>query len=244
MRKQVLTAHLQAEKNCRQYLENAKIDFDSFQRKIQPCSLSEKNCLGMCCYEGTLVVEEDAAMIQEITQTERVFFRSIGLKLPEKVIVDYPEYEVYNVANYEWMGIGGLSSTAIQETSIFSDLEDFPEHFNRTACVFLTDRGQCGLQLLAEDRSLHPWYYKPFICWLHPIMMTPLSRKQILIRLPNSENQPYQSEEFQGFTSYTFCGKTDDCGNFAYLILENELDFLGEIVGRDFNAEIRQYCSQ
>ncbi|WP_204106396.1 MULTISPECIES: hypothetical protein [Spirulina sp. CCY15215] len=56
----------------------------------------------------------------------------------------------------------------------------------------------------------------------------------------SKNNEPHQSETFLGFTTYTFCGKTQDCGQPAFEVLAKELNFLGEIADRNFAEEIKQ----
>ena len=236
MHYQSLTAYPNSEQNCRQNLVRAEIDLGSFKRKIQQCSLTV--CRGMCCYDGVLLTEEDAEIVRDIAAQNTSFFTNLGLQLPDRVIIDYPNYEKYDVVNCEWHGVSGSQVTAVKEAKFSSLLDSFPESFDNTACIFLTDRGKCGLQMLSEARGLHPWYYKPFTCWLHPIMLIPLTNNNILIQLPNEENQPQWGGAI--FTTHTICGKTHELGEPAYLILEEELKFLSAIVGRNFEDEVKR----
>ncbi|MGK7929427.1 MAG: hypothetical protein AB4290_30000 [Spirulina sp.] len=198
----------------------------------------------MCCYEGTFLTEEDAEILQNIAEREASFFTSIGFDLPEQVIIDYPHYQKHEMSTHEWQGVLEHKATAVKPVKFSSFLDSFPEHFDDTACVFLTDLGQCGLQILAEAKGLHPWYYKPFVCWLHPIAITPLTDNNVLIQLPNSKNDPHRWGNFLGYTPYTFCGTTRPRGEAAFMILKKELKFLGEIVDRDFEKEIKQNCTE
>ena len=46
---------------------------------------------------------------------------------------------------------------------------DNPKHWGGTECVFLRADHKCALQVAAVSAGLHPWYYKPFYCILHPL---------------------------------------------------------------------------
>ena len=84
----------------------------------------------------------------------------MGLELPEAV-----------VAPTEWHGTVG-NITALKTFAFRSLDENYPAHFDETACVFLLDDARCGLQVLAGRDGKHPWYYKPLSCWLLPIKIS------------------------------------------------------------------------
>jgi len=75
----------------------------------------------------------------------------MGLELPDIV-----------VAPTEWHGAAG-NITALKPLAFRSLDENYPAHFDETACVFLLDDARCGLQVLASRDGKHPWYYKPLI---------------------------------------------------------------------------------
>ena len=214
-----ITAFAATESALRVGLKDAEIDGASFERKLQPCAL--ERCRGTCCCEGVYVNEEVAAVIEAICKKNVDFFREIGLDLPDKVIIT------------ESGGEGDSLRTPLRSFPFHELVEDYPEHFNDTACCFLLNDGRCGLQMLAEVEGRHPWFYKPQACWLHPIAVV---RGKILLH--NEENDPYQEEDSRGFSSQTFCGKTALCGQPAHIVLKDELNFLGRILGRDLIQEI------
>ncbi len=97
------------------------------------------------------------------------------------------------------------------------------------------------MQAFSEAKGLHPWYYKPFTCWIFPILIAP-GKDQPNIVLPHPENEPWHLPEydFDGYFTKTFCGRHDDCGQLGYILLQEELKFLSEIVGRNFIQEIEE----
>jgi hypothetical protein len=231
-----LTAFYQTEQICRDHLSHANFKIDSFQQNRQRCSLS--SCHGMCCYNGVNVNEETAEVIERLVDEEADFFKGIGLDLPAKVIVDDEEYGKFTVENKEWSGLCSIKKTAVKEKLFSNLIEDYPKHFRNTVCIFTLDDGRCGLQVLAEAKGLHPWYYKPFTCWLFPILIAP-GENQPEILLPSPEFEPWLMPDFDGYFTKVFCGKPSNCGQLGYILLEQELKFLSEIVDRNFVQEIQ-----
>jgi hypothetical protein len=109
---------------------------------------------------------------------------------------------------------------------------DYPAHFEETACVFLMNDSRCGLQVLANRDGKHPWYYKPFSCWLLPIKIWKSE-----IHLYTDETDPFRFPDYEGFTSRTCCGRTSESGLSAAEVLKPELEYLGRLLGRDLVAE-------
>jgi len=147
----------------------------------------------------------------------------MGLILPEKV-----------VEKSEWNGVIG-TKTATRPFPFRSLVQDYPAHFNETACVFLLDDGRCGLQILSEQEGKHPWYFKPFTCWLQPIKLS-----EAAIRLFDESSDPNRLPNYDGFVIRTFCGRTETCGQPALEVLKEELEFLGELLGRDLLSELQK----
>jgi Protein of unknown function (DUF3109) len=221
-----ITAYPQTEEAMQDILSKASIDVESFKQNLLPCSLAK--CHGMCCYDGVYVGQTTAEVIQRIVEEESQMFAAIQLDLPTEVIVDG-----------EWEGMVAGKKTAVKTKEFSSLVPDYPSHFNATACVFLLDDGRCGLQVVSEAKGLHPWYYKPFTCWMHPISMTSVNN-QVTLTVYNDSNDPYKLPNYDGFTSKTYCGKVSNCGQPAYRVLEAELKFLSRMVGRNFTEEIQR----
>jgi hypothetical protein len=215
-----LTAFKVARAALRKRLATASIDPAEFQRKLTRCSLPR--CRGMCCYDGASVDNDTGAAIQDLATTRASEFASMGLNLPQTVIV-----------NAEWNGVVG-TKTATKPFPYRSLVDGYPEHFNETACVFLLEDGRCGLQILSEGDGKNPWYYKPFTCWLQPIKLTDSA-----IRLYDEATDPYRFPDYDGFVIRTFCGRTEQCGQPAAEVLKEEIDFLGKLLDRDLLAEVK-----
>ncbi|MGI2901736.1 hypothetical protein [Tolypothrix sp. VBCCA 56010] len=232
------TAYPQTEQACRDELSQATVDIDSFKQNRQRCSLS--SCDGMCCYNGVNVNQETAEIIQRVVEEEADFFKNLGLDLPTQVIIDDQEYEDLTVENVEWKGLCSVKKTALKEKPYSILINDYPKHFRNTVCVFTLDDVRCGLQELSKAKGLHPWYYKPFTCWIFPILIAS-GENQPQISLPSPETEPWYlpEYEFYGYFTKAFCGKPSDCGQVGYILLQEELKFLSEIVGRNFVEEIQ-----
>lgn len=215
-----LTAFKTAQLSLRKRLGVAHVEPAEFQRKITRCSLSK--CRGMCCYDGASVDKDTGTAIQDLAIKRASEFRAMGLNLPKAVVVDA-----------EWNGVVGRK-TATRPFPYRSLVEGYPAHFNETACVFLLNDGRCGLQLLSERDGKHPWYYKPFTCWLQPIKLSDSA-----IRLYDETTDPNKLPDYDGFVIRTFCGRTEECGQPAVDVLKEEIEFLGKLLDRDLLAEVQ-----
>lgn len=179
----------------------------------------------MCCYHGAHVNEEQAQVLQRLAQEEGAYFASIGVVLPETVIVEG-----------HWRGQPSGGKTALKPWGFRALVEGFPAHWEETACVFLTPEGYCGLQALAASKGLHPWYFKPFTCWLHPIVIP----EDCGIMIYEESNDPTIYPDYPGFNTVTPCGALAPEGLPAHEVLAPEIAFLGAMLGRDLLGEIRE----
>lgn len=218
-RPQNITAFTESEEKLRQRHGNTKLNSGEFSRKLTRCELS---CGGMCCYGGVSVEKDTADVVQQLATERKSDFKKMGLDLPDKV-----------VAPTEWRGV--VSNITALKPRSWSNVNDYPNHFDETACVFLMDDARCGLQVLSEIDGKHPWYYKPFSCWLLPIKIW-----EGEIRLFDKESDPFLFPDYQGFISCIRCGRTDKSGLPASELLKPELEYLGKILGRDLIGELAQ----
>ncbi len=176
----------------------------------------------MCCYDGVYLDAPTEAAITVIAAARRPEFAAMGLDLPYAVVVDG--------------FVGGVLSgrkTATRPWAADEAMPGFPAHFEKTFCVFRLDDGRCGLQVLAVQDGLHPWAYKPTACWLFPI-----SIRGDAIRIYDETNDPSRYEAYSGFVTYTGCGQTCAGGRPAAEVFTDELQYLGDIIGRDLIAEV------
>jgi hypothetical protein len=175
----------------------------------------------MCCYGGVSVDDHTADVLQRLSTERASDFREMGLELPDIV-----------VAPTEWHGAAG-NITALKPLAFRSLDENYPAHFDETACVFLLDDARCGLQVLASRDGKHPWYYKPLSCWLLPVKISDSE-----IHLFDYASDPFRFPDYDGFVSRIFCGQTNDCGLPAAEVLEPELHFLSQILDRNLIGEL------
>ena len=224
-KKEDLTAYQLEAQDLKETLSNSSINVEAFKQGLKQCSLSD--CHGMCCYDGAYVGQESASIIKNLVKEESQFFQDLGLNLPEEVIVEG-----------EWEGSKGLKTETI-EHQFSEQLQEYPSHFNNTTCVFQVKDGRCSLQLLSEFKGFHPWYYKPFPCWLHPIGVSSDTKGNV-ITLYNNETDPCNLPNFDGYASKTLCGKIRKDGLPAYQVLKNELDYLGKIININLVDEIEK----
>ena len=200
-------------------LREARLDREALSQPIRRCQLAA--CRGTCCHDGVYLNPDEASGVSRLARDHREFFDGIGLDLPEKPVV-------YGNSN----GVSGLK-TATRPAPMSSLAEDYPSHFADTQCVFQTGEARCGLQLLASELGEHPWRYKPFTCWMHP-----LSISDGALTLHNRENDPQNLPGYPGFSSQTHCGRMDACGEPAHVVLAEELEVLGKVAGRDIAHEL------
>jgi hypothetical protein len=195
----------------------------------------------MCCAGGAHLSAEAAETIQTLSGEKTEQFAEMGLDLPEAVVcIDtdcLSKPDDSKLVDNQFCQAG--YRTAFKPFQFSTSVEDYPAHFNRDlACVFLLEDGRCGLQVLAEQEGRHPWYYKPIECWIFPIYIIE-TENGVGFYLPNPETDPWRRPDYPGYIAYSFCGRAKPCGRPAYELLEPELTILGQIVERDFAAEMR-----
>ena len=218
------SAYKQTQEELAASLKEAYFNSESFLRPLAACEIS--SCQGMCCYDGVYVNQEEEQVLTRLAKEKSEFFQRVGAKVPEEPVVDAI-----------WRGALNGRKTAVAPRNFNEQISEFPSHFDNTACVFLTPEGRCSLQMLAEEEKLNRWHYKPTVCVAHPIH---LSTKDNTIYLPDEATDPNMLSDYPGYTSVTQCGKSRSCGKPAHEVLEGELRYLSQILGRDLLAEIEQ----
>lgn len=205
-------------------LRDAMIDHEAFEMLLKPCTL--ERCRATCCYDGVYLSTEEAEGVLGLVRDNRARFEEFGLNLPDEVVV---------------MARGGSARKTATRSAEDGELaDDFPAHFEKTRCVFLDKLGRCGIQRMNMEDGVHPWRDKPLTCWIHPIVILPPNRERSgsLITLVSAENDPQKTQGYPGFASCTHCGRAETQGSPAYVVLNAELQALGELAGRDFLAEL------
>lgn len=169
----------------------------------------------MCCHDGAFVGREEAMVLRRLAAEEEDFFEDVGVMLPSR------QTEMIHEDNYR----------LLTRPMTYDNRAGFPDHFPKTRCVFLTVDGKCSLQLLAIARGQHPWYWKPFSCWLHPLSVDEGPPPELVLH--DEDSDPHRREGYPGFIVYTECGRTRPGEEPAWRVLSEELEFLGAILGRD-----------
>lgn len=173
-----------------------------------------QRCRGMCCHDGVFLGAEEQAVIGELTRESP--FDTVAGKTKTRTVAASPKQ------------LG----------------DQFPAHFPKTRCVFLTDNHFCQLQKRALTEGRHPWYWKPFPCWLHPLgFRQDRMRRHRVLSLPTPQKDPAATASYPGFASCTTCGRQDGEGQPAWQVLRAELAFLSEIGGRDLLSELQGHAS-
>ncbi len=191
-------------------MREAALDHESFQTPIRACELSR--CRGMCCHDGVFVGGEERRVIAELL---------------EGVEGDYFE---------EKEGRWKTRTLTAREDQLG---EDYPSHFPRTRCQFLDENHHCRLQSRALKEEQHPWFWKPFPCWLHPLSFRrEAASGRPVLSLPRLGKDPAAEPGYDGFASCTTCGRAESTGEPAWQVLAPELSFLSELSGRDLLREL------
>lgn len=168
-------------------------------------------CRGMCCHDGVYLGEEERVVIAEVAGREDLCEHREG-RLKTRTVA----------AREEQLG------------------EGFPAHFPHTRCALLDDQHHCLLQKKALAVGRHPWFWKPFPCWLHPltIIRDPGDRQRPRLTLPTAAQEPARKAGYPGFASQTSCGRAAAGGVPAWQALRAELAFLSQISGRNLVREL------
>jgi len=223
---QLLDALPETKKYFKRRLMRADIDFKSFAKPMQLCSL--ENCSGQCCYDGVCVDEDEERYLTAILEAHPVFFKSLKLK-PENAFEDATFLDT------------DTRKTQARKMK-YPKQAKLPKHFDSTRCCFRYEDGRCSLQSLAMEHGEHPWAYKPFSCWLHPISLE--RGNKTVLWIPDHDTDHLTTEDYPGYAPYTPCGACVKGGKPGYEIMKSELQALGAIVGRDFYGEIVAHFSK
>ncbi len=186
----------------------------SLSATIKPCDLAQ--CRGTCCHDGAYLSGEEARVIRELVESERDGFSDLGIDLPEQVVVFG-----------KWRDLASGPKTATRPAPMRQWVSDYPEHFPETNCVFLhSENARCGLQILAEEKGLPKWYYKPGTCWMHPLSIEKGENGKPCLTLHSEESDPQRFPDYDGFVCRTHCGRScaEEEGQSAIEVLWEEIE--------------------
>lgn len=172
--------------------------------RLRRCDLAA--CEAVCCHDGVYLGWGEEERIQALIKEDPAFFAF----LPPEAVVDG-----------QWEGRVEGRKTA---TRPFAYRTPPPAHFSATRCVFTLEDGRCSLQVLAVQRGLHPWSYKPQACWLHPLRPDEAGRLAPPPVDPAADPDRI-GEHYPGFICYTPCGQHDPAGQPWRRVLAEELRY-------------------
>tara|TARA_R110002096_G_scaffold105923_5_gene233070 strand:- start:6236 stop:6892 length:657 start_codon:yes stop_codon:yes gene_type:complete len=213
------TAFGETAEHVRGLVREMEIDEEALSQPIARCDLAR--CGGTCCHDGVYLNSDEARILRGLVVDHASEFERFGVELPERPIV-YGKSETTSGPK-----------TATKPVAMAERVSDYPAHFAQTNCVFLADDGRCALQRLAESQNLHPWHFKPFTCWMHPLSIDQSQSGTPVLTLHNRESDPQNLPGYPGFVSQTHCGRIAPCGKPAREVLAPELEMLGQIAGRE-----------
>ena len=198
-------------------VREAALDHDAFSMPLKVCELA--SCRATCCHDGVFLDREQVAVIGGI--------------------VDAGRLDRYGIDLSGWREtVGGRVKTSTLEASAAELADGFPPHFPRTRCVFLDADHRCVLQRVAVDSEMHPWWWKPVSCWMHPLLFRRRADGRPVLGLARAGDDPAERAGYPGFGSCTPCGMPAEGGEPAWKVLRGELGLLGRIGGRDLIREL------
>ncbi|MFH0993068.1 MAG: hypothetical protein V1761_01820, partial [bacterium] len=153
-------------------------------------------CDGRCCYDGVYVTTTEEARIRPFMKEHPEYFRHV----PEEFLEDG-----------EWGFLFGGKRT-VRRLHRY-ERTDFPRHFTQTKCVFALANGECSLQRAATDLWLHPWKFKPELCWEFPLIGL---FNDNAMEKPHYFGEPdpgYYDDEHPGYVSFLPCSRIDPNGH-------------------------------
>ena len=188
------------------------VDHESFLACYEPCALEV--CQGMCCYDGVFLQTAEVTVIEALIRSEREAFLQLKIDLQASPIVLERHASGSDRAKTRTVPFDYLPSA------------ELPDRFQRTACVFRCGDGRCSLQVLAMNRGLDPWAYKPMGCWMHPLELTVGSNPRVTVS--GGGKNP--------FSGCTQCGRQQRRGKPGYQVFQRELDVLSDFLGQDLSG--------
>lgn len=175
------------------------------QLRLGSCDV--KQCEGMCCYDGVYLEPQEEAFLRELVAK----VPQLRVNLPEEFIVD-------GVWDGEHLG----RKTAIRPAQYHSP--EFPAHFTRTRCVFGDAQGYCTLESFARARGVHPWTFKPAVCWMFPLDVSEDGKPEPPPVSPDDD--PWRTETHPGYATATGCGRHRESGKPWREALAAEIGYL------------------
>lgn len=193
-----------------------------------------KQCEAVCCYDGVYLSQKEESKIYDLIKTYPDYFK--GMPELNNCIVDG------SIAYEKWSGspkpnnciVDGKWQYGVKKTNVIPynySYPDFPDHFNKTRCVFVDENHFCRLESLARKLKLHKWTFKPIACWLFPLK---INEKGILIPPPIlAKDDPDKRKNYLGYVSYVPCQKHREDSENWQVIFEEEIEYYKKIKNKE-----------
>lgn len=181
---------------------------EKYNTKLKACDID--SCKGMCCYDGIYLMNGEEEYLKNIVKEFKEYFSF----LPDDFIVDG-----------NWKNIVTGRKTEVRKYN--SVASDYPDHFEKTLCVFAKDDGKCSLQSLAYELNIHKWTFKPVGCWMFPLRLE--NGKITPPPIYSKDDPDYFDESYPGYSTYTRCGKYSEDGKPYEKSLNEEIEFIQEM---------------
>jgi hypothetical protein len=189
---------------------NRSPSLDPSAVRLRQCDIAQ--CEGLCCYDGAYLEPGDEERIAAARSAYPEFFRDVPA---EAIVVG------------QWRDQPPGRKTA---TRPWTYRRPIPAHFTATRCVFAGTTGLCALETAARAHQLHPWTFKPTICYLFPLDLGGDEPGPIP---PGAD--PYDlGPEYPGYTTVVDCGAHHPNGRPWPEVLERELATLVDPVSDYF----------
>lgn len=173
--------------------------------RLASCDIEQ--CEGMCCYDGVYLEPQEEDFLRELVAK----VPQLRAGLPEEFIVD---------GHWEGEYLGRKTATRPEQYRS----QDFPAHFTRTRCVFGDSRGYCTLESFARARGVHPWTFKPGVCWMFPLDVG--DDGQLEPPPVSPQDDPWRTDDHPGYATTTGCGRHRDNGIPWREALATEIEYL------------------
>jgi hypothetical protein len=212
------TAFTEGAERARALLGTAPLDHASFRRPLSRCDLAE--CRGACCTDGAPLDAEEARVLGALAVREAPAFERMGLR-PDRLVA--------------LTELGGVGHTGVRTRQDDEQPADRSLGLPATTCAAMLSDGRCAFQTLSVEQGRHPWFWKPMVCWLHPIVAEPAGIR--LLSAGVSRDRAWREGTFASVTPCSLAGKH---AAPAARTLAPELDVLGAMIGRDLRAELHE----
>ena len=219
----MITQYIHTAQILRDQLRAAEIDREALRQPIRSCEISV--CKATCCHDGVYLSGEEKEGIEALLKDVPSILKE--LNRPTPIFTKTSKRNTWK--------------TATRPAEPGELAQDYPAHFPKTRCIFLDNSGYCSIQKWSMAQGRNKWVDKPLTCWIHPLVILPKSkeRKSPVLTLVNPDNDPQKTEKYPGFASCTHCGRLDKSGTPAYHVLNEELETLSILSGRNLLAEIQ-----